>query len=489
MVRGPWRAALLALAAAAALGVRGDGEDGGGGGCGPDGDCGSVFGDEARFAAGEINALDAACRGSPLYAAAAPAAGPWELEDAREVGEPRVETFRVYVSRPERRAYTVPDPATGEPVERYTTVVVPEERDIDIARSVTLALALRRGGEVRRCVATVTCHTLEEGCALTRLTSADGPLPNDCAALPGDGGAGAAGGGPGADAAVRAASVNVWNYNHWRERLPLLREELEGMRADLVGFQELRCRRAGGPGRSPFQVADVSRMLPAHQFAFVPAMTFREGARELHTEGVAVFSRLPVEEVGHVRLTRNASDGDDFHQRVCAWARVRVGGRRLLFASTHLSLSDAARRRTLDEIGEFAAAAGLPVVLVGDFNAESAPGARPSLLTRHGFRDAWAEARGEAEADGEAGHTFGSWSPSKRIDYVMSRGMRAVAAGTAGTRGREGAADGLPGVGGVDDLGGVLHASDHFFPHADLRFADGGDDEDGARATTTEQDL
>lgn len=366
------------------------------------------------------------------------------------------------------------DPATGRTVVRQAWVPTVEERSETLERGATFRVSAERDGAGATFVATVA-RDMQGHYALTRLTSEEGH--SVC---------GHSAGGTGTAGAVRALSVNLWNLNHFQERLELLSGELRAVDADLVGFQEVRARRRSPRGWGRQQVSDLARLLPGYQFAFAAAMTFEEHGQseagagpELHSEGVAVFSRLPVEEVGVLRLTQDQADGDDFHRRVCVWARVRGGDGAgpFLFMSTHLSLSAAARARTLEEIGRFAAAQPLPVVLVGDFNAEFTGGERCVLEREHGFVDAWRWAcgergGGEACADGPDGHTFNAWSPSKRIDYVMVRGAAVEAAGVAGTD--PVVAAGLAPAGGVDDTRGLLYASDHLFPWADVRVGGAG---------------
>ena len=148
-------------------------------------------------------------------------------------------------------------------------------------------------------------------------------------------------------------SLNLWNFNFWSQRQALLKREIETSRPDVIGLQEVRVAwhaptRKTAQTRS--QVAALAAMLPGWQYLWVPAMSFQEGETEYHAEGLAIFSRLPVVDASFIRLSRDARDPDDFHQRLCLRLAVRsfIGVTNVF--STHLSLSHPARARTLPEI-------------------------------------------------------------------------------------------------------------------------------------------
>lgn len=256
-------------------------------------------------------------------------------------------------------------------------------------------------------------------------------------------------------------SVNIWNFNHWRPRQRILRDSLIGAVPDLVGFQEVRSRRRAETDESRFQVADLAELLPGYQYAYAPAMTFEEG-EELHSEGLAVFSRYPILEVEAVPLSRDADDPGDFHQRLLLRARVAAPIGPVDFYVTHLSLSRDARLRTIEEIGRrVAGPRDTPAVLVGDMNCVFDDEAG-DWAARYGLTDAW-----KALHPDQDGWTFNSWEPKSRIDYIFSRGLRPEKVSIQG-------AESVPNerlwaTGGVRDMKDQLFPSDHMFPLARLR--------------------
>jgi endonuclease/exonuclease/phosphatase family metal-dependent hydrolase len=97
-------------------------------------------------------------------------------------------------------------------------------------------------------------------------------------------------------------------------------------------------------------------------------------------------------------------------QRIAFAVPLTLGGRELVFASTHLDhQTDDLRQRQAAKLTEAFASANTPVILAGDLNAT--PDSRPlALLTPK-----WAIATGDKLL------TIPSVKPAKQIDYVLHR--------------------------------------------------------------------
>mmetsp|Transcript_9216 Transcript_9216/g.14966 ORF Transcript_9216/g.14966 Transcript_9216/m.14966 type:complete len:476 (-) Transcript_9216:145-1572(-) len=242
---------------------------------------------------------------------------------------------------------------------------------------------------------------------------------------------------------ISVVSANIWNFNHWKLRIPLLKKEFGKILPDIIGFQEVRSVKypwsssslgmaepssssssSSSSTSSPetlllgkHQVEDLRKMLPGFQFVFEPAMFFDQG-NELHQEGLAIFSRYPILATDYLELTRDISDQADFHQRVVLHAVVASPIGDVHAFVTHLSLSLSARTRTLEEIAKYVKSFDGPKVLVGDFNAVLEQ-EDPLFIQRHGFKDCWRSLN-----PSEAGWTFSSWTPKSRIDYIFSQGLQ-----------------------------------------------------------------
>lgn len=115
--------------------------------------------------------------------------------------------------------------------------------------------------------------------------------------------------------------------------------------------------------------------------------------------------------------------------RICVWARVRdeVAGREIVLANTHLDhASEEARRRGAEVITQqlLPEAGGLPVVLVGDFNAAGGDSVAWNTFREAGFEDAHDVAD---RIDGPDVGTFVDYGEveagGERIDWILSRGL------------------------------------------------------------------
>ena len=244
---------------------------------------------------------------------------------------------------------------------------------------------------------------------------------------------------------IRILSINLWNFNYWQRRLPLLDEVLLRHKPDVIGVQELRIRARYtldnlAPYEDPrlehsFQIYDLLRRLSyfregAHsnghwQWFSSPAMFFKESSPEQYPEhyvgeGLGLISRFPITARHRVELSRDGNDGLDFHQRLLLGVTIEVGHfgtrrgsahpKRLLDVyTTHLSLSRSARQRTLPEIAQYmnsqlevatVSERKLGAVLMGDLNMET-DYEESDILEEGGYhlRDVW-KAKGLCAGDG-----------------------------------------------------------------------------------------
>lgn len=266
-----------------------------------------------------------------------------------------------------------------------------------------------------------------------------------------------------AQKSIRILTVNLWNHNWWELRLSLIAAEIVRSQADVICIQEVRARRLSSFTSGRFQVQDLAQALGNHfQFVFQPGMNFSEsqfGPEEWVSEGLAVFSRLPIVSKEVVELSRDPEDRADFHQRIALSVVVSSGLGYIAVVSTHMSLSHTARLRTLKELGDFAIRSEYPVIICGDFNSEL-DDVGP-ILQDYGFTDTWINFHDRRTN----GNTFNSWDRWSRIDMIFwnqDHGISPIKTELFGSTPMELLED-LPPQGGVQDYGGVLYPSDHLF--------------------------
>ncbi len=105
-----------------------------------------------------------------------------------------------------------------------------------------------------------------------------------------------------------------------------------------------------------------------------------------HGFGIAIFSKLPLEQETVLQIAKRRTDNP------LAVAVVKVGTRRLRIAGTHLlSPMDpnrlSIRNQQIREIGQFLSSESIPTILLGDFNCVPWSAYLSDFLKRTGYRD------------------------------------------------------------------------------------------------------
>lgn len=221
---------------------------------------------------------------------------------------------------------------------------------------------------------------------------------------------------------MRVATLNIWGYNGpWRDRLALIRAELERVRPDLLALQEVNTR------DGVCQAEEIADGL-GYAVAFGPALQREDGS----SYGNALLSRVPIlaQRVHQLPVL-------DVEPRALLSAVVQTEHGTLPVFVTHLDWELDRGYARLAQVRHIVATiehagAGLPPLLMGDFNAEPDSDEIRYLRglavvegTSAHFADAWTQA-----GDGTAGTTFdrrndyarAAREPSRRLDYIFTRG-------------------------------------------------------------------
>lgn len=215
--------------------------------------------------------------------------------------------------------------------------------------------------------------------------------------------------------------------NAWPQRRPLVKACIERVRPDVLGTQE----------GVYMQLKDVATDLPDYDWIGLG----RDGGSR--GEFMAVFyrrDRLDPLEYDHfwlsdTPLVMGSATWGHTNRRMVTWVRFkdRKDGIEFYFWNTHLDHAvQPAREKGAALIRERVAAlkTKLPVLLVGDFNAEA--GTNPAYHTLVGegaFTDTWFQAK---ERRNEQMNSFNGFAQPKqagvRIDWILGRGVAEVSA-------------------------------------------------------------
>jgi endonuclease/exonuclease/phosphatase family metal-dependent hydrolase len=232
---------------------------------------------------------------------------------------------------------------------------------------------------------------------------------------------------------LRVVTLNIWNnQGPWPERLRLIRGELAGLGAHLVGLQEV-LHLDGSPPGTVDQAQAIADSL-GYYTAFASAWHIGGGLQF----GNALLSRWPIVAAENFPLPCEPDD----ETRAMLYCAVEAPCGRIPVFVTHLSWklhqSDVRQQQVafiagkVRELAPLDHHAGFPPILLGDFNAEPESdeirylrGYTSRLGRSIYFADCFA-----AAGDGSPGYTYArenpfalrSHEPNRRLDYIFVRG-------------------------------------------------------------------
>lgn len=265
----------------------------------------------------------------------------------------------------------------------------------------------------------------------------------------------------------RVATFNIWNrQGPWEKRLPLIRNGLAALDADVIGLQEVLAF-----GQLPTQADEIAAGMGWHVY-HAPAWQIGGGL----TLGNAILSPHRLLDTQCLPLPTPP----ELDARAVVFARVDAPHGPLPVFVTHLTvqfhLCHVRREQVValaDHVARLAPIGDPPPVVMGDFNA--APDADEIRfvrgLTSLGgrsvyFADCWAAADTAGPGytyDRRNPYALRSHEPSNRIDYIFVRGPDALLRG-------EPVAARLA----LDQPTGGVWPSDHFAVVADIHAAPRG---------------
>ncbi|RHW18380.1 endonuclease/exonuclease/phosphatase family protein [Sphingomonas gilva] len=160
--------------------------------------------------------------------------------------------------------------------------------------------------------------------------------------------------------AIRVATFNIWhNAGNWEARLPLLLQALREADADVIALQEVL--EDAGKGL-PNQADTIARALGGYSVHFFA--TEPPGSPKRY--GNAILTRLPV----IAEASRKLEPLNDY--RTALRVRVSADGRPVDIVVTHLAWqpeAGAVRARQVADLMSWLPRDGVPLVVMGDFNA------------------------------------------------------------------------------------------------------------------------
>jgi endonuclease/exonuclease/phosphatase family metal-dependent hydrolase len=237
---------------------------------------------------------------------------------------------------------------------------------------------------------------------------------------------------------LRVATFNIWHDKKWPARKPVLLGALRSADADAIALQEV----LEDAGKNlPNQAATLAAELGGYSVHFVS--TEPEGSPRRY--GNAILTRLPVIEEASIRL----EPLNDY--RTALRVRVDARGRPIDLVVTHLAWKPdqgPIRARQLAHLMSWLPDDGVPLVVMGDFNAPLSDSGL-AALTSGRFESALPQGKAATTLNGAEGHA------PRVIDHIFAERRYFAVEGAR--------------LIGDRPVNGV-HASDHFGVAASLAF-------------------
>jgi len=164
---------------------------------------------------------------------------------------------------------------------------------------------------------------------------------------------------------LKIASLNLWRYNAWQERLPNIIDLLKKVDADVVLLQEVDLDTTQDTEN---QAMILNRELGYPHVHFSKSETLTTWKGQLLSTpveyGLAVISRIPFESE-RVELTRAP---DDKHDRTILISKFMTEQGPVTITNLHFSNKDDWAESHLKETLQIIEDRGIDTVLAGDFN-------------------------------------------------------------------------------------------------------------------------
>lgn len=215
--------------------------------------------------------------------------------------------------------------------------------------------------------------------------------------------------------------------------MKLFSQYIRESNAAISCIQEVRFDESLGKVGDHSQIRTLVSNLPDYPYyVYQPADIYMKDGKRVE-EGMMIFSKYPILSCDYRLLSRYVLDENDFHQRILFHCVIHINeiGEVDVYTS-HLSLSEKARKRSVIEIYHFMKKDEknkLMQVLVGDLNAKSdkesikfLEGISELNGIKSDLKDSYKMIyENEVNDKNKELFTFESNRPRKRIDYILYR--------------------------------------------------------------------
>lgn len=220
----------------------------------------------------------------------------------------------------------------------------------------------------------------------------------------------------------------VNGLNYIENRIPRILSNVEEENPDLIGFQEYtaihnaQLSEALGDDYDSYVVYRDEPSFPNALFPEATPIFWRKSRFELLDKGAFWFTDTPDQMSVFKYVDENGTTVTASHKRVTTWVKLldNQTNKSIVYFNTHLGLSEQEKEFSINLLRERAMKFDCPVIVTGDMNIQY--DSELSIRLTEGFNDA-----SKCSDNMRDSCTYqGYGSASKRLDYILSKGLFAV---------------------------------------------------------------
>lgn len=212
---------------------------------------------------------------------------------------------------------------------------------------------------------------------------------------------------------MRVITFNIQHCHDWQNNkinIPLFAEKIAQYGADICGLNEVRGR--GALAGYSDQLGKMSRSLGWEKYF---GMTIKVGG--VGPYGNGLLSKYPIisAETNHIPdPDKKQADSNNEHRGFIK-AVIDADGREVTVIVCHMGLSRAEQENAVSTLCTVIDGIETPLILMGDFNTTPDSDVLEPLFERLSDTN-------DVSLNPNA-HTFPSYSPEKKIDYILYKGL------------------------------------------------------------------
>ena len=192
--------------------------------------------------------------------------------------------------------------------------------------------------------------------------------------------------------------------------IPLFIEAIKKQNVDFCGLNEVY--NEGPRERNTDQAGAIAKGLGFYDF-------FGEAIRTggVNPYGIATVSRYPYKSVEKIDIPDRDSDKPRFEHRCVIKAVIEVEGKDVCILVSHFGLNDGEKQSAVETVCKLVDECDMPTVVMGDFNM------RPD---NEMLKPLFERLQDTTVLDAGNTYTHRSDDPTKKIDYILYKGLECV---------------------------------------------------------------